>query len=446
MTAPAITLVELLRNTVNDIGTATAFDITSSFLGSVTPTTGAGTVTYAGASVTRSGLTPGTAYYYWLSVTDQAGLNTVQYLGTITTAAAGPQPDISAAVDFDGTNDYLRGSVSNTIDSKTGTFSMWYRTDADPSVAYYPLCLGSASAFGLSIGKINSVPYEFYQLIGSTGGFAYRTYSNATVAGNRDWRHVLMSWDLATTTVHVYVNDAAPSLTTLAAATNVDVRWSGSDWTIGARPVDDFHVNGCIAEVYATDEYIDITVEANRRKFISATGAPVSLGANGSLPTGTQPLIYVSGAAGNWNAGKNFGSAGDFTVTGALTDCASSPGVSSALAATVTSSPAPSSGSLSTVLINDGVSVNWSGGSSYVVTITFAEPRYVTSYDVRITFSTYATIKMFDVGDNELYTLTQSASPLLGTPTANIANVSYITATVSYSTTSYFYKLIPSGF
>eukprot|EP00873_Tetraselmis_striata_P009282 jgi/Tetstr1/429546/TSEL_019450.t1 len=245
--APAITLVELLRNTTNDVGTATAFDVTSEFLGSVTPTNDGTTVTYAGASVGRTGLTPGTAYYYWLSVTDQAGLNTVQYLGTITTASA-YSPLITAAVDFNGGTDYLSGTGSSTVDTKVG-------------------------------------------------------------------------WDNANSKRDAYLDGNAVTLT-LAAQSDFAVRWDESNMGVG---VSGSGMTGCMAEFYATTEYLDLSVEANRRKFISATGAPVSLGADGSTPTGTQPLVYMSGAAANWNAGKNFGSWSDFTVTGALTDCASSP-------------------------------------------------------------------------------------------------------------------------
>eukprot|EP00951_Prasinocladus_malaysianus_P002742 scaffold19422_cov43-Prasinocladus_malaysianus.AAC.2 len=42
-------------------------------------------------------------------------------------------------------------------------------------------------------------------------------------------------------------------------------------------------------------EFVDLSVEAN--KFIFASGAPVALGVDGSLPKGNVPDIYLSGAA-----------------------------------------------------------------------------------------------------------------------------------------------------
>ena len=63
--------------------------------------------------------------------------------------------------------------------------------------------------------------------------------------------------------------------------------------------------------------YIDLSVTANRRKFISASLHPVDRGATGSIPTGTAPIMYQSGAVASWQTNK--GTGGGFTLTGALT-------------------------------------------------------------------------------------------------------------------------------
>eukprot|EP00951_Prasinocladus_malaysianus_P002740 scaffold19421_cov30-Prasinocladus_malaysianus.AAC.3 len=250
-------------------------------------------------------------------------------VGTLTECGTSPQlpartPDVTKAADFGGAT-YLTTSVAGTVTSKTGTMSFWFKTDADPSVAYYPVCMGSSQFFGVSWGKDGGVLYEWYSLFSGEGQFVYRARSAATVAGKREWRHVLMSWDLNATTVHVYVNDVVPSLSVLVAPQNTATGWSGSAWAIGATASSSFHLNGCMSEVYASREYLDVSVEANRRKFVSASGAPVSLGADGSLPTGSQPDIYLSGPSSNWASGMNFGSGPAFTVVGAVTECGTSP-------------------------------------------------------------------------------------------------------------------------
>lgn len=69
---------------------------------------------------------------------------------------------------------------------------------------------------------------------------------------------------------------------------------------------------------------IDFSVEANRRKFISASGKPVYLGANGELPTGTAPLLFFSGDADH--IGTNRGTSPlTFVTNGTLTNASTSP-------------------------------------------------------------------------------------------------------------------------
>ena len=62
---------------------------------------------------------------------------------------------------------------------------------------------------------------------------------------------------------------------------------------------------------------IDFSQEENRLKFFDAFGYPVDLGADGSLPTGNQPLIYMNN---DFHLGSNLGSGGDFTPVNSPTD------------------------------------------------------------------------------------------------------------------------------
>jgi hypothetical protein len=77
----------------------------------------------------------------------------------------------------------------------------------------------------------------------------------------------------------------------------------------------DSYYFGQIGALWFNTSYIDLSVAANLAKFVSGTGinaAPVDLGATGELPTGTSPLVYLP-LYGN-NAGRNYGTGGDFTV------------------------------------------------------------------------------------------------------------------------------------
>eukprot|EP00873_Tetraselmis_striata_P000202 jgi/Tetstr1/420466/TSEL_011579.t1 len=320
MTAPTITRVTLFRNTVNDISTAASFDITAEFLASVTPSSDGTTITYAGASISRTGLSPGTTYHYWMEIEDCCSNVTDQYLGTITTASS-YSPDITAAVDASRTMPGVHLSLAvPEVTEIAGTISLWYKrhtnvsmglfgTDDPTGAAWADLAAGAS----LLVGSDNGTRYL---MLNTPGGFARMTTPDGLA-----WRHVIWSWN--GTSSHFYVDDASPSMT----ASVPKGSYTKRDVEVGPwyDSTTDHSLNACLAEVYYSPEYIDLSVEANRRKFISATGVPVSLGADGSLPTGNQPDIYLSGQAANWNAGKNFGSAGDFTVNGTLTGCSSTP-------------------------------------------------------------------------------------------------------------------------
>lgn len=77
-----------------------------------------------------------------------------------------------------------------------------------------------------------------------------------------------------------------------------------------------------------TDGFIDLSVVANRRKFISSAGATVNLGTDGSAPFNAIPPVFLTLTTGepadNW--ALNEGSAGAFTITsGSLALSSSAP-------------------------------------------------------------------------------------------------------------------------
>ena len=102
-----------------------------------------------------------------------------------------------------------------------------------------------------------------------------------------------------------------------------DKDYDEADIGIGGEPDGSTLFDGDLADLYFTNEYLDISVEANRREFIDASGKPVDLGVTGTNPTGSQPLLFFSGDTSSWHTNK--GSGGGMTEVGALTDAATSP-------------------------------------------------------------------------------------------------------------------------
>jgi hypothetical protein len=76
-------------------------------------------------------------------------------------------------------------------------------------------------------------------------------------------------------------------------------------------------MDGRIGFVYLSDELTDFSDEAERLKFIDAFGYPVDLGADGSTPSGNQPLVYMNSG---FHLGTNLGSGGNFTPISAPDD------------------------------------------------------------------------------------------------------------------------------
>jgi len=142
------------------------------------------------------------------------------------------------------------------------------------------------------------------------------------------WLHVLASWNTNFAALsklsHLYMNDVSDKTVNSDSNPAFNVDYTSTNWAVGAITDGTTKLNGCLAEVYmAFGQYLDFSSSANRRKFISATGKPVDLGATGALPTGSQPTVYLNNPAASF--GTNKGSGGDFTITGSLDTASTSP-------------------------------------------------------------------------------------------------------------------------
>jgi hypothetical protein len=118
---------------------------------------------------------------------------------------------------------------------------------------------------------------------------------------SQQW-HVLASVNTNTQVVQLFVNDVQYS--------PVSGGWTGSGQMpgspgVGASTVVDVGSSGgsmypAVADIWemATPSWVDLTVVANRRKFINTDKSPVDLGANGQTPFGTPPNIYLNASSG----------------------------------------------------------------------------------------------------------------------------------------------------
>lgn len=118
--------------------------------------------------------------------------------------------------------------------------------------------------------------------------------------------------------------DASPTLTDADAAFTVDMTADGS--YVGNFSLGDF-LTGCMAELTADEQFIDFDTSSNLDLFFTAANKPEDIGTDGSTAYGAACAMYLhlDDAEAPDNFKLNAGTGGDFTVTGTLTTCGTSP-------------------------------------------------------------------------------------------------------------------------
>ena len=241
-------------------------------------------------------------------------------------AGGGSRGEGVNAVNFDGTNDWLSKATDLTgnADAIDLLVSVWFKMDAGADGAKVVFAMSNGGKVRFQLDAAHKLNIQIFNPADTAiwvwlGGLTFTTILNL------GWHHALISCQLAATPlIHQYIDDAIEvgASSTGPAAGTID--WTRADWGIGSNSAGSVaRITGDIAEVYLTNEFLDLSVEANRRKFIDASGKPVDLGVDGSTPTGTAPLIFLSGDTDAWHTNK--GSGGGFVENGALTDAATSP-------------------------------------------------------------------------------------------------------------------------
>ena len=231
------------------------------------------------------------------------------------------------AADFDGTNDYMAiaADLTGIADAKVGIIRICARVDGgDGTLRRLYVMANGAGTTGLTLVWLTT---NALQLSGrnAAGTSILSKITTPTYAAGATWLTISAAWDLAATTSQLYVGDAAPALGT---DTNTDdtIDYTKGGVGIGARTGGTEKWNGCIAEViFWPATYASLATEANRRLLVGADGKPVDPAA--AIAAWGTPIIHQhideGGAAADFAV--NLGSAQDFTITGTLDVCSTSP-------------------------------------------------------------------------------------------------------------------------
>ena len=230
-------------------------------------------------------------------------------------------PHTSHAVRFNGTDVYLDrgGGLTGAVDGKQGTLSLWTNfKGGDGSFLFF--LMSTDDKVRLVRNGTNKFELECENTAGTNILLMTGTSSWTTSSG---WINALLSWDLSVPVAHMYINDVDDEAGG-STETNDTIDYTAAEWWIGASTGVSNFLNADLSEFWFDDTFLDISVEANRRKFIDAAGKSVNLGSIGQLPTGSSPLIcFNNTTTAGWEDNK--GSGGGFTENGALADGASSP-------------------------------------------------------------------------------------------------------------------------
>ncbi len=223
-------------------------------------------------------------------------------------------------VHFDGTNDFLlkTGGFDGAADGSTGLISFWCYPSENDAYIYQDLD-GKVSISYAATG-------QFAFLFSDSAGTA--SFSMQTVGGYpvENWYHVLAAWNtnfsIGNKVAKIRVNDTS----TVAVADpsgpfNINYA-SGANIRIGG-PLSSRY-EGCLAQLwFGQNQYLDIDVESNRRKFISAAYKPVYLGESGELPIGVAPILYLNSFPESY--GINSGIGGNLDINGTFAHCGEAP-------------------------------------------------------------------------------------------------------------------------
>ena len=246
----------------------------------------------------------------------------LRHIRQVTTLGVTAAPFVANAVDFDASNDFMLrgGDLTGNADGQEGTLSVWFRIDGTDGSR---IAISTTSSSRVNFRRRSTSNAFQIELENTSGTAILDMETSAALTASSTWRHILASWDLSVPVAHLFldgVNDEAGGST----ETDDTIEYTRSEHSVGATGGGGDKWDGCISEFYANfAEFIDITIASNRDKFRDGSGKPVSLGSDGSLPTGTAPIIYFNGDSTNFQT--NQGTGGAYSVTGSLTDCSTSP-------------------------------------------------------------------------------------------------------------------------
>lgn len=222
-------------------------------------------------------------------------------------------------VDFDGVKDYLSRSsdLVGNVDSKTFTFSCWvYLPSSYTNNAVIKEIYNNGYAQGIAIVlEDTTVNHYFIVYTYNTSGEAIGNFKIPIASPiKRDtWNSIIISCNMSNTgSPKIYVNDIYNGVA-VTQLTNESINFTNNTHNVGKYSAGNGTFKGRLSHLFLDYTYRDLSIEANRRLFITADGKPT--------PTATlkalNPILYLplKDAA---TAHINEGTGGNFTLNGTI--------------------------------------------------------------------------------------------------------------------------------
>lgn len=236
---------------------------------------------------------------------------------------------IPNAVEFDGSSSIVHTSATGFENSDAFLMSFWIKPTTEAADFQMILNANTGTQDRLNVAldngsnNTNDLWTIYIQGMNASGAQVIEYESDELLATDQ-WNHVLISVDASASALEVYINDVLDTNYISVTPANGDINLNINEYAAGEfAGGGDTLIAGLSQLWFETNTYLDLSVQANRRNFIDADGNPVYLGADGSLPTGSAPDIFLSGDTADWHTNK--GTGGGFTENGALTTSTTSP-------------------------------------------------------------------------------------------------------------------------
>jgi hypothetical protein len=230
--------------------------------------------------------------------------------------ARGPSEYWADCALFNGTNDGVRepGGITGLANGKVFSLAVAFKVNV-AATADSVLNLDDGGSGWSTHGRLSlnlgAGDATLIQIRGanSSASVILDAASSSASIGTTDWHVVLISIDLTDSGKrNLYVDGVSDYNHTTYTNDTIEMAPTG-DVVIGSS-LSTNRFDGKIGFFWFDDSYVDFSDETTRLKFFDAFNYPVDLGADGSLPTGSQPLVYLNN---DFHLGTNLGSAGNFT-------------------------------------------------------------------------------------------------------------------------------------